>query len=284
MNFLPKIYEYLRLVRLDKPIGILLLLWPTLWALWLAAKGPPPWKILLIFMSGVVIMRSAGDIINDIADRRIDGSVTRTRNRPLVTQTIPLKNAWALFIALCLLAGILVLFLNTFSLYLAFIGLLLACLYPFTKRFTHWPQAFLALAYSWGIPMAFAALQNQLSLLTWWLFATAGLWVILYDTFYAMTDRPDDIKMGIKSTAVLFGDKDKIIIGCFQVLVLISLILIGIYCQLHWPFYLGIVIAGLLAIYQQYLIRRRDPVACFKAFLNNHWFGCAVFIGLFFSF
>lgn len=278
-----KITEYWRLMRLDKPIGILLLLWPTLWALWIAANGSPPLKILLIFIAGVIIMRTAGDVINDIADRHIDGAVQRTQNRPLAKQTIRLQNAWVLFICLCVTAGVLVLFLNRLTIMLAFFGLCLACLYPFTKRFTHWPQAFLGLAYSWGIPMAFAAVQNRIPEMAWWLFVTAGLWVILYDTMYAMVDRPDDLKIGVKSTAVLFGGYDRFIIGCLQATVLLSLALIGYFSQLHPAFYLGLVCAGLLAVYQQYLIRHREPAACFRAFLNNHWFGCAIFIGVLFG-
>lgn len=278
-----KIIEYGRLMRLDKPIGILLLLWPTLCALWVAADGPPPCKILLLFITGVIVMRSAGDIINDIADRHIDGAVQRTRNRPLAKGTLTLQNAWLLFIGLCAIAGVLVLFLNRLTLILAFFGLFLACLYPFTKRFTHWPQAFLALAYSWGIPMAFAAVQNRVPALAWWLFATTGLWVILYDTLYAMTDRPDDLKIGVKSTAVLFGYYDRLIIAGLQTAVLLSWGLFGYYDHLQPAFYLGLASAALLAAYQQYLIRKREPAACFQAFLNNHWFGFVIFLGVLFS-
>jgi len=273
------IYEYLRLMRFDKPIGIFLLLWPTLWALWIAAQGTPPLKLLLIFIAGVIVMRAAGCIINDVADRRIDGAVARTQHRPLAIQSIPLSHALLLFAGLCALAGILVLFLNRLSLYLALIGLLLAGLYPFTKRFTHWPQAFLGLAFSWGIPMAFAAQLNHIPLLGWWLMATTGLWIIVYDTLYAMVDRRYDIPLGVKSTAILFGNYDRLIIAGMQITVLISLALIAQYCQLNWPFYLGWICALGLVIYQQYLIRHRDPAACFQAFLNNHWFGCAIFIG-----
>jgi 4-hydroxybenzoate polyprenyltransferase len=272
--------DYFRLMRFDKPIGILLLLWPTWWALWLAAHGMPSLKLWVIFTLGVVIMRSAGDVINDIADRNFDGAVQRTQNRPLALKKISVRHALILFIFLCTMAGVLTLFLNRLTILLALIGLLLACIYPFTKRLTHWPQAVLGLAYSWGIPMAFAAQQNHVPWTAWWLFATAAVWVIAYDTFYAMVDRPDDIKIGIKSTAVLFGEHDRWVIGVMQITVLASLAMLSHYYGLGWPFYAGWTIAGLLAIYQQYLIREREPGKCFKAFLNNHWFGCALFLGI----
>jgi 4-hydroxybenzoate polyprenyltransferase len=271
--------DYWRLMRFDKPIGIFLLLWPTLSALWLAAGGTPPLSLLWIFIAGVVVMRTAGDIINDIADRHIDGAIQRTRQRPLATQVIPLHHAAALFGLLCLMALALVLLLNRLTICLAAVGLGLACLYPFTKRFTHWPQAFLGLAYSWGILMAFAAQNNEVTGVALWLFATCVLWVIVYDTFYAMADRPDDVKIGVKSTAVLFGKQDRLITGCLQIVVLGSLWGLAHYCRLGSIFYVGWGIAVLLAIYQQYLIRRREPSACFRAFLNNHWFGCAIFLG-----
>lgn len=267
-------------MRFDKPIGILLLLWPTLWALWLAAKGIPAFPILFVFIAGVVLMRAAGCIINDIADRNIDSHVQRTAQRPLATGTIPLKRALLLFGILCLTAGSLVLWLNRLTVCLAITGLALACLYPFTKRFTHWPQAFLGLAFAWGIPMAFAAELNQVTPLAWWLFATTGVWIIVYDTFYAMADREDDLKIGVKSTAVLFGRYDRPILAGMQLAVLISLALMGWHCQLNYLFYIFWLSAAALAGYQQYLIRRREPINCFRAFLNNHWFGCAIFLGI----
>jgi 4-hydroxybenzoate polyprenyltransferase len=274
-----KINEYCRLMRLDKPIGILLLLWPTWWALWIAANGSPSLKLVVIFTLGVIIMRTAGDVINDIADRHIDGKVARTKTRPLATQTIPIKHALMLFLALCLMAGALTLFLNRFTIYLAVIGLLLAAIYPLMKRYTHWPQAVLGLAYSWGIPMAFAAVQNHLPWTAWWLFATAAVWIIAFDTFYAMIDRDDDIKIGVKSTAVLFGRYDRWITASLQLLVLISLAMIAAVYQLGRFFYLGWGIAALLVAYQQYLVRRREPAKCLQAFKNNHWFGLAIFVG-----
>jgi 4-hydroxybenzoate polyprenyltransferase len=275
-----KVYEYCRLMRLDKPVGIFLLLWPTWWALWIAAGGLPPLKILIVFTAGVIIMRTAGDIINDIADRHIDGAVSRTKQRPLATGSIKTRQALYLFLLLCALAGCLLLFLNRLAFLLALIGLILACLYPFMKRFTHWPQAFLGLAYSWGVLMAFAAVRNELPWLAWWLFATAVIWVIAYDSFYAMTDREDDLKIGVKSTAILFGRYDNFIIACLQALVLISWIVLAQYLHLEKIFYLGWCAALFLGIYQQYLVRHRHPQACLKAFRNNHWFGLALFAGL----
>jgi len=272
--------SYCRLMRFDKPIGILLLLWPTLWALWIAAQGIPPLKILTIFLLGVIFMRTAGCIVNDIFDRRFDRQVQRTQHRPLATQEIPLHHAILLLLLFCGLSLILVLFLNTFSLALAVIGLLIAVIYPLMKRVTHWPQAWLGLAFAWGIPMAFAAQTNTVPGLAWWLFATTALWIIVYDTFYGMVDRADDIKIGVQSTAVLFGRFDRLIIACLQATVIISLALIGRFLNLGLVFYSGLLIATFLAIYQQYLIRNRDPQACFRAFLNNHWFGCAIFFGI----
>lgn len=274
-----KWHYYWRLMRFDKPIGILLLLWPALWALWLAAGGVPPVKILAIFVLGTILMRAAGCIVNDFADRHIDGHVQRTQHRPLAKRDIPVRNALCLFAILCITAGSLTLFLNRLSLYLAILGLGLTALYPFTKRFTHWPQAFLGLAFAWGIPMAFAAVQNQIPPVAWWLFAATGLWVIAYDTLYAMTDRADDLKIGVKSTAILFGHHDRLIIGSLQAIVLLALALIAHHLQLNARFYLGWTIALALVVYQQYLIRERQPQACFQAFLNNHWFGCAIFLG-----
>lgn len=274
-----KLNEYIRLMRLDKPVGIFLLLWPTWWALWTAAGGLPSLKLLIIFTAGAVIMRTAGDVINDIADRHIDGSITRTRLRPLATRTIPTRHALCLFIILCLWAGSLTLFLNRFAFTLAFAGLFLACIYPFMKRFTHWPQAFLGLAYSWGVPMAFAAVKNELPWVAWWMFATTALWVIAYDSFYGMADRDDDLRIGVKSTAILFGRYDTLIIGILQFAVLMSLAALAQYLHLAKSFYLGWGMALFLGIYQQYIVRFKNPSACLKAFRNNHWFGLAIFVG-----
>lgn len=276
-----KIAEYCRLMRFHKPIGILLLLWPTLWALWLAAGGLPPLKILAVFIVGVVLMRSAGCVINDVADRNFDGQVRRTQQRPLATQTISVRAACLLFLFLVILAaGLVLIFLNRLNVYLAMIGLMLACFYPFTKRFTHLPQAILGLAFAWGIPMAFVELQHQLSWQSGWLFATTGIWIIVYDTFYAMADRADDLKIGVKSTAILFGKYDRVITALLQILVLLSFSGIAFYHHLHWMFYIGWSGALSLMFYQQYLIRTRDPGSCLQAFLNNNWVGFALFCGL----
>ncbi|MBS0349610.1 MAG: 4-hydroxybenzoate octaprenyltransferase [Proteobacteria bacterium] len=276
-HYLP---EYYRLMRFDKPIGILLLLWPTLWGLWLAAKGIPPLTILLVFVFGVIVMRAAGCVINDIADRHFDRQVTRTQNRPLATGALPLSHSIILFITLCVLALCLVIFLNWLTLLLAIPGVVIASVYPFMKRYTHWPQAFLGIAFSWGIPMAFSAIQNKITPLAWWLLATNFLWVIAYDTMYAMVDRSDDIKAGIKSTAVLFGKYDRFIIFCLQVMVLISLLIIAVWNHFNALFFIAWLVAIALALYQQILIRNQQPEKCFSAFLNNHWFGLAIFIGI----
>lgn len=279
MTFMSKVNDYIRLMRLDKPVGIFLLLWPTWWALWTASGGFPSLDLLLIFTAGVVIMRTAGDIINDIADRHFDGSVTRTRLRPLASGAIQTRHALYLFLVLCALAGSLTLFLNSLAFYLALAGLFLACIYPFMKRFTHWPQAILGLAYSWGVPMAFAAVTNSVPWVAWWMFATAALWVIAYDSFYAMADREDDLKIGIKSTAILFGNFDTLIIGFLQIVVLISLAAFAQYLHFAKTFYLGWSMALILAMRQQYIVRSKNSSACLNAFRDNHWFGFAIFIG-----
>lgn len=277
---LKRLALYARLMRLDKPIGIYLLLWPTLWAVWLAGEGRPAFTIVLIFILGTVVMRSAGCVINDFADRRIDPHVKRTCQRPLATGEVSSREALGLFIALCLLAFGLVLFLNRFTILLSLIAVVLAAIYPFMKRYTHWPQFFLGLAFAWAIPMAFAAQQNSLPALAWWLLLTKILWTIAYDSMYAMVDRDDDLKIGVKSTAVLFGQADRLIIGLLQIAVLGLLIFIGQQAGLGTAYYLSLAVAALLALYQQWLIkdRRREP--CFRAFLNNHWFGLVVFLGL----
>lgn len=272
-------YEYWRLMRFDKPIGTLLLLWPTLWALWIANRGAPNPLILTVFVLGVILMRAAGCIINDIADRRLDGKVQRTKTRPLVLQTIPIKNALILFFSLCLIAAGLVWLLNPLTIVLAVFALMLTLIYPFMKRFTHWPQAFLGLAFAWGIPMAFAAELNTVPMTAWWLFGATALWIIAYDTQYAMIDRPDDLTIGVKSTAILFGRHDRLIIGLLQAFSLLSLLLLADFLGLNFSFYWGWGCALILAVYQQFLIRHRHPKACFKAFANNHWFGCCLFIG-----
>jgi len=265
---------------LHKPIGILLLLWPTLWALWIAAAGVPDLHILIVFILGVVLMRSAGCVINDYADRNFDPHVARTRQRPIAAGRVSPREALILFAGLCLLAFALVLTLNRQTLYLSFGALLLAAAYPFTKRYTQLPQVVLGAAFGWAIPMAFAAVQGEVPRIGWLLFTVNVLWSTAYDTFYAMVDRDDDVKIGVKSTAILFGESDRLIVGVLQLLVLGGLLLVGQMAGLGLYFYLGLLVAAGLALYQQYLARGRDRDGCFRAFLNNNGFGAAVFAGI----
>ncbi|MFO7528739.1 MAG: 4-hydroxybenzoate octaprenyltransferase [Marinobacter sp.] len=276
-----RLADYARLLRIDRPIGSLLLLWPTYWALWLAGDGNPGIGNVIVFTLGVFFMRAAGCAINDYADRDWDKHVKRTRDRPLTAGRIQAWEAVALFAGLCLVSFLMViLFTNTLTLYLSFGGVLLAFIYPFMKRYTHLPQLFLGAAFSWAIPMAWAAEANELSQLTWLLFTANVLWTVAYDTLYAMVDRDDDLKVGIKSTAILFGDADKAIIGMLQALVILILVMVGHRAELGVSYYLGVTaMAGLFA-YHQYLARDRAREGCFKAFLNNNWAGFAVFAGL----
>lgn len=271
---------YGRLTRLNRPIGSFLLLWPTLWALWLAAGGLPDTKLLVIFVLGVLLMRSAGCVINDYADRHLDGHVKRTRERPLVTGEASEREALGLFLVLCLLAFGLVLMTDRFTILLSLGGVALAFCYPFMKRYTHLPQLVLGAAFAWAIPMAFAAQRGSLGADVWLLYTASLLWTVVYDTLYAMVDRDDDLKVGIKSTAVLFGDQDRLMIGLLQMLTLGALAMVGGRFELGLWYYLGLVAAAGLFIYHQYLIRFRERGACFKAFLSNNWVGFAVFIGL----
>ena len=272
--------HYLTLMRVDRPIGTYLLLWPTLSALWLAAGGFPDIKLLIIFILGTFLMRSAGCVINDYADRHVDGLVERTAKRPLATGKVTPKAALLLFSALCLLAFILVLFTNSLTILLSFAAVMLAGCYPFMKRYTHLPQVVLGAAFSWGIPMAFAAQTDQLPHALWLLYIATVLWIITYDTFYAMVDRDDDLKIGVKSTAILFGEDDKIITGLLQLCVIIILLLVGQSFKMGIIYFIGIAIAGGLFIYQQKLIKDRQRDRCFQAFLNNNWVGMAIFIGI----
>ncbi|KEF30850.1 4-hydroxybenzoate polyprenyltransferase [Marinobacter nitratireducens] len=287
LNALPehiqsRLTDYARLLRVDRPIGSLLLLWPTYWALWLAGDGSPSIANILIFTLGVFFMRAAGCAINDFADRDWDKHVKRTMDRPLTAGRIQAWEAVALFAGLCLVSFLMVvLFTNTLTLYLSFAGALLAFIYPFMKRYTHLPQLFLGAAFSWAIPMAWAAEANELSQVTWLLFTANVLWTVAYDTLYAMVDRDDDLKVGIKSTAILFGDADKAIIGILQALVLLILIIVGVRSELGTFFYLGVAGMASLFVYHQYLARDRERAGCFKAFLNNNWAGFSVFAGLF---
>lgn len=272
--------NYVLLMRLHKPIGILLLLWPTLAGLWLAAKGVPTLKNLLIFTLGVIVMRSAGCVINDFADRKIDGKVKRTQDRPLATGAVSGKEAITLFLLLCAVAFGLVSLTNTLTIQLSVGGLLLAFSYPFMKRYTHLPQVVLGAAFAWGIPMAYAAETGEISANIWLLYLAILLWTVVYDTFYAMVDRDDDLKIGVKSTAVLFGEHDRFITATLQVLTLYTLVLVGKRFELGIYYQSGLVVAAILFIYQQWLIRYRAREACFKAFLNNNWVGMAVFTGV----
>jgi 4-hydroxybenzoate polyprenyltransferase len=276
-----RLADYAKLLRIDRPIGSLLLLWPTWWALWLAAGGMPSLANIVIFTLGVFLMRAAGCAINDFADRDWDRHVKRTKDRPLTTGRIRAWEAVALFAGLCLVSFLMVvLFTNSLTLYLSFGGALLAFIYPFMKRYTHLPQLFLGAAFSWAIPMAWAAEANELSQLTWLLFTANVLWTVAYDTLYAMVDRDDDVKVGIKSTAILFGEADRVIIGALQAMVIVILIMVGNQAELGTFYYLGITAMASLFVYHQYLARERSRDGCFRAFLNNNWAGFAVFAGL----
>lgn len=271
-------------MRFHKPIGIFLLLWPTLWALWVAAKGVPPLSILILFVLGTALMRAAGCVINDIADRRFDRHVQRTRERPLTSGKLTLRAALFLFIFLYAIAFALVCLMNALTIELAIAAAAIAMIYPFTKRFTHWPQLILGLAFSSGILMAFAAITGTIPAIAWLMFAANVLWTITYDTEYAMADRLDDIHIGVKSTALLFGKNDRFIIGTLQLFVLGLLTVMGLWLQMHWTFYLSLIIAAFIFLYHQRLIANRDPESCFKAFLNNNWVGFALFLGIVFSY
>lgn len=275
-----KLKLYWRLARLDKPVGWLLLLWPTLWAVWIAGEGKPQPGIVVIFILGVITMRAAGCVINDYLDRDFDPQVARTRDRPLASGAVSPREALWVFAALMAAAFLLVLTLNRQTILLSLAGAFIAVTYPLAKRFTNLPQVYLGVAFSWGIPMAFSAQNAALMPLAWWLLATNLLWTVAYDTMYAMADRPDDMKAGIKSTAILFGRFDLAINASLQVLALGSLALIGLFLHLDPIFYLGLGAAAATAVYQFYLCKDRDRQRCFKAFLNNIWFGGFVFVGL----
>jgi 4-hydroxybenzoate polyprenyltransferase len=276
----PRAFDFIQLMRLDRPIGIYLLLWPTLWALWVAAEGVPSWGNLLIFVSGVVLMRSAGCVINDYADRHFDGHVTRTHQRPLVRGRVSEREALGLFAGLLLLSLLLVLCTNLATLYLSFGALALAACYPFMKRHTYYPQVVLGAAYSWGIPMAFMAETGEVPLAAWLLYFANLLWTVAYDTYYAMTDREDDLQIGVKSTAILFGDADRAIILTLQGLALFCLLLAGAQFKLGLAFHGGLLVAAWGFAWVFWQTRSREPQACFQAFLHNHWAGLAILLGL----
>ena len=279
-----RLYQYALLARLNKPIGIFLLLWPTLWALWIAAEGVPHLGVLTVFVLGVILMRSAGCVINDYADREIDPRVNRTKERPIAAGRVTPDEAMLLFMALCFSAFLLVLTMNTFTILLSLGGVMLAAIYPFMKRYTHMPQIVLGMAFGWAVPMAFAAQTNSVPKIAWLLYVVTVLWAVIYDTMYAMADRMDDLKIGVKSTAILFGDADRVIIGILQVMMLFALYLIGQQAQLSTSYNVAILIAAGLMVYHQYLIRYRQPALCISAFLNNNWLGAAIFAGLVISY
>lgn len=275
-----RLSPYVRLMRLDRPIGNFLLMWPMLWALWIAAEGVPPVGVLVVFLLGMLLMRAAGCVINDYADRNIDGHVKRTTARPLAQGEVPPRHALILFAGLCLLAFGLVLLLDRLTIYMSFGAVALAALYPFMKRYTHLPQVILGAAFGWAVPMAFTATTGAIPPVAWLLFIAAVVWALIYDTQYAMVDRDDDLRIGVKSTAILFGEADRLIIGILQILMLISLLMVGSKAGLSGVYYLSLAIAAAMFAYQQYLIRDRSREGCFKAFLNNNYLGGVVFAGV----
>jgi 4-hydroxybenzoate polyprenyltransferase len=275
-----RISQYGLLARFDRPIGILILLWPALWALWVAGNGKPDLLVLTVICLGVVLMRAAGCVINDYADRDFDVHVERTRQRPIVAGKVTPKEALAVFGVLIGCAFGLVLLLNTYTLLLSFIAAFLAASYPFMKRYTHLPQAYLGIAFGWAVPMSFSAQSNSIPVVAWVMYLAVVLWALVYDTMYAMVDKDDDLKIGVKSTAILFGKYDRHIMAALQIIILGLLLVIGHMEDARWPYYSGIVVAAGLSVYQQKLIFNREKALCFKAFLNNNWFGLAIFAGL----
>lgn len=279
-NVLQQLHNYARLMRLDKPIGIWLLLWPMLWALWIAGEGHPNAGVFVVFVLGVIIMRSAGCVLNDYADRNIDPYVERTRLRPIASGAVAPAEALTLFVALSLIAVGLATMLNRPTQMLAVVGALLTIVYPFIKRFVSIPQFILGAAFGWAVPMAFAAQTGDVSKLGWLIFTAALIWAVIYDTFYAMVDREDDLKLGVKSSAILFGDLDLFVIGGLQVLMLLTLVLIGNMAELGFWYFASVTLAAILMIYHQWLSRERTREGCFKAFLKNHYIGMIIFIGI----
>jgi 4-hydroxybenzoate polyprenyltransferase len=275
-----KLREYARLMRLDRPIGIWLLLWPALWALWIAADGRPSQTLFVIFVAGTFLARSAGCVINDVADRRFDSHVRRTADRPLARGTVSVGEALALFAVLGLAALALVLPLDPLAQKLALAGGCVTVIYPFLKRFFPMPQAWLGIAFAWSIPMAFAAQTGAVPATAWWLFGAAVCWIIAYDTIYAMVDREDDLRIGVRSSAIFFGQADRHAVALLQFGALALLALVGRRVGLGVWFYAGLGVAALLAVRQLAMIRAREPAQCFRAFLDNHWLGCAVFVGI----
>ena len=274
------LWQYALLTRIDRPIGTYLLLWPTLWALWLAAEGLPDARVLIVFVLGTICMRAAGCAINDFADRNIDPDVSRTANRPLATGAIRPWEAVMVAIVLALVAFALVLTMNRLTIHLSFGAVLLAALYPFSKRFTYLPQVFLGAAFSWAVPMAFAAQTGTVPPLAWLVFTVNLLWTVAYDTIYAMADKPDDLRIGVKSTAILFGDYDRHMVGLFQAMTVVGWLFVGARAELGAIYHLGVALAVGLFAYQQFVIRDRAPAHCFRAFLHNAWVGGVIFAAL----
>ncbi len=275
-----KAHDYLVLTRMDRPVGALLLLWPTWWALWLAAGDFPPWGALLIFTLGVFAMRAAGCAINDFADRKLDPQVERTAGRPIASGRVSPREALAVFAALLAFAFILVLFTNRLTIQLSFAGAALAAVYPFTKRYTYMPQVVLGAAFGWSIPMAFAAVAGSVPPLGWLLFLGNILWSVIYDTEYAMVDREDDLKAGARSTAILFGDADVPILAILMATFLLAMLFVGQRAGLGWPYWLGLLLAAALFGYQLWLIRGRAKSACLAAFRHNNWLGMTLWMGI----
>ncbi|MBQ4877018.1 4-hydroxybenzoate octaprenyltransferase [Pseudoalteromonas luteoviolacea] len=272
--------EYKQLMRIDKPIGTFLLLWPTMWSLWLASEGMPSFLHIVVFGAGTFMMRSAGCVINDYADRKVDGSVKRTAMRPLARGAVSEKEALTLFFVLVLLSFLLVLTLNWQTIALSVGGVLLAALYPFMKRYTHLPQVILGAAFSWGIPMSFMAATGEVPLVAWLLFIANVLWTVAYDTMYAMVDRDDDVKIGVKSTAILFGKWDRHIIALLNICFLMCMLIVGVHFMLGTWYWATLIIATMMLVYLQREIVERNRDACFKAFLNNNYVGLTIFIGV----
>ncbi len=275
-----KLDAYWRLMRFDRPIGIFLLLWPGLWALWIAGQGHPDQRVVAVIVLGTLLMRAAGCVINDYADRDFDPHVERTRLRPIAAGEVRPREALWLFVILCLTAFGLVLLLNPLTVALSVPGAFLAATYPYTKRFTHLPQAYLGIAFGWAVPMSFAAQTGNVPWIAWAIYTATVLWALIYDTMYAMVDRDDDLEIGVKSTAILFGQHDRLIIGLLQVLMLAILLAVGQAAEAGPWYYGGWLGGAALFGYQQWLIRHRERSACFRAFLNNHWFGAIVFAGI----
>ncbi|WP_395498735.1 4-hydroxybenzoate octaprenyltransferase [Rickettsiella endosymbiont of Litargus connexus] len=284
MNYLPRWRAYIALLRLHQPIGIFLLLWPALWALWIASAGAVDFKILALFIIGAVLTRSLGCVMNDIADRNLDGFVARTQHRPLATGAVSLKAAVLILLVLSLLAFLVVYQLNDLTIELAGIAVVMMAIYPFTKRYIEWPQLFLGIVFgAWSILMAFAAETGKIPAIAWLLFLAAYGWCVAYDTIYAMVDRDDDRRVGIKSSALALGQREVVFIAILETVFVLLLSLIGFYLKVYWVYYVMLVLVVALLIYQHFLIKDRKPEACFKAFLNNAWIGGLIFLGFFFG-